>query len=116
MLIKTIDSVILYVSDIDRSVPWYRDVLELELRSRFDHFAVFELGETTLALHLENPPSDTKGSPSSMPVLLVGNFENAKATLEARGCEFVYENHLPHANFGTFLDPDQNPIQIIERL
>jgi catechol 2,3-dioxygenase-like lactoylglutathione lyase family enzyme len=116
MLIKAIDSVIVYVSNLEKSVPWYREVLELPLRSQLDHFAVFDLGDTTLALHLEQVSPGSKSSPASMPVLLVDSFMGAKSTLEARGCEFVYENHLPHANFGTFLDPDRNPIQIIERL
>jgi catechol 2,3-dioxygenase-like lactoylglutathione lyase family enzyme len=115
MLIKAIDSVIIYVSDVDRSVTWYGDVLELTLRSQSGHFAVFELGNTTLALHSDDKPSGLEKSPSSMPVLLVEKFDEAKAMLEERGCKFVYENHLAHAHFGTFLDPDQNPIQIVER-
>ncbi|RIL09293.1 glyoxalase [bacterium] len=115
MLIQRVDSVLIFATDVARSVAWYRDVLGLPVRMHHGDFAVLDAGGVTLALHggLDAPPDPRAAQ--TMPVLGVADYAAAKAQLEARGCTFTFENQTPGAVFGTFSDPDGNPLQIIQR-
>jgi len=120
MLIHATDSTLIFVTDVARSVAWYRDVLELPVRHHHGDFALLDTGNIPLALHGGAGTGDAgvPGAPrdrGTMAVLRVADYAAAKATLEARGCRFTFENQTPHAVFGTFSDPDGNPLQIIER-
>jgi lactoylglutathione lyase len=44
-----------YVGDMDKSVAFHRDVLELELKFQSPFWSEFATGETTLALHAASP-------------------------------------------------------------
>ena len=48
---------IVFVSDMDRSLAFYRDVLELPVRSASPTWTEFETPGVTLALHLANAPA-----------------------------------------------------------
>ena len=53
---------IVFVSDMDRAVKFYRDVVGLPLKFSSPHWSEFMTGETTLALHpgsAENPAGTT---------------------------------------------------------
>ncbi|MEO8082454.1 MAG: VOC family protein [Ardenticatenales bacterium] len=115
-MIRDLDMVLLFTTDVDRAVAWYTDILGLKLRARHGDFAVFETGGTPLALH-GGADASASASPSTgaTPVLRVDDYAAAKAALEAKGCVFTFENSTPHAMFGSFSDPDGNALQIIER-
>jgi hypothetical protein len=49
-----------------------------------------------------------------MPVFKVKDYQAIKTALEVKGCEFVFENSTPASIFGTFTDPDGNPLQIMQ--
>jgi len=117
MLIQNIDSIILWSSDVARSVTWYRDMLGLELQFHRGDFAVLAAGEHSIALHGgEGVEAGAEGRRfGASPVLSVADYAAAKAALEAKGITFSFENSTPGAIFGTFEDPDGNAIQIIER-
>jgi catechol 2,3-dioxygenase-like lactoylglutathione lyase family enzyme len=116
MLIQRLDTVILFVSDLERNLQWYQEVLKLHLESHRGDYAVFDLGNARLALHAGAEPGSPDKRAATTPALEVEDYRAAKATLQARGCTFVFENKVPHAIFGTTLDPDGNPVQIIQRL
>ena len=59
--------VIVFVSDMARSVAFYRDVLGLRLRSESPKWTEFETPGTTLALHLADAPSDVVVSADAIP-------------------------------------------------
>lgn len=115
-MIRTLDMVMLFASDVDRAVAWYTDVLGLTLRSRHGDFAVFDTGGTPIALHGGAEPSaGAARSAGATPVLRVDDYAAAKAALEAKGCVFTFENATPQAVFGSFDDSEGNALQIIER-
>ena len=118
MLIQNVDSVLLWSSDMARSIAWYRDVLGLETRFQHGDFAVLGAGNITLALHAgEGVESGPEGRRfGAMPVLGVADYAAAKAELEAKGVHFGFENRSPNAVFGSFADPDGNTLQIIQRM
>lgn len=115
MLVNEIPMVLIFVSDVKRSVEWYRETLELPVLYQDDGFASLQIGGQRLAVHSSEAAG---GNPraGSVPVLGVDDYQAAKATLEQRGCEFHFENQTPNAIFGSFADPDDNPLQIMQSL
>jgi catechol 2,3-dioxygenase-like lactoylglutathione lyase family enzyme len=116
MLMQGVDMVLVFVTDMDRSLAWYRDVLELPLRMRHGDFALLDTGGVPLALHGGAEPTPAGGNHGTLASFAVKDYDQAKAKLEARGCRFSFENRTPNAVFGTFSDPDGTPIQISQRL
>lgn len=113
MNIQGLEMVIIFVTDVEESVRWYQEVLGMSLVSVHGDFATLQAGESRIGLHGgANTQPDLRNA-GSMPVFRVGAYTEAKARLEARGCAFVFENSTPVSRFGTFLDPDGNPLQIM---
>lgn len=110
-------------TDLDRSVPYYRDVLGLELIARFDPpgLAFFRLGDTRLLLEAAAPPA--------ILYFRVPDIEAAHRELLGRGVVFEDEPHLIHRDdegrFGAageeewmtfFRDPDGNLLVLAARV
>jgi catechol 2,3-dioxygenase-like lactoylglutathione lyase family enzyme len=115
MLTQGLDMVLIMVTDTSRSVAWYRDVLEMTVRMHHGDFALLDAAGTTVALHGGAEPAAATGNQGTLAVFRVADYAAAKATLEDRGCRFTFENTQGSSTFGTFLDPDGTPIQIIQR-
>ena len=101
---------IVFVSDMSRSVAFYRDRLGLPLRFESSHWSEFATGEATLALHL----AETEGrevvpeSPGSCrPGFAVADLDAFHRLMLAAGVHCVEE---PKEVFGSRLaqysDPD----------
>ena len=116
MDVERLEMIIIFVTDIERSISWYEDVLEFSLVSHHGDFAALQAGDSRVGLHGGANPEPELRNAGTMPVFKVKAYTEAKATLEARGCDFIFENSTPVARFGTFLDPDGNPLQIMETL
>jgi lactoylglutathione lyase len=118
-----LNQVIVYVSDMSRSVTFYRDVLGLPLHSASEHWSQFSTGEVTLALHLSRTSESASGS-ADLPAgrvelsLEVPNVELACEELQAKGVAVegpkILENiELPVA----FLrDPDGLAIVLAQKV
>jgi predicted enzyme related to lactoylglutathione lyase len=111
-----LDHVYYWVTDMDRAVAFYRDVLGLPLlRQDGPSWAELDAGDVRLALHgvLEDHPVEPGGATA---VFRVDDLDAARARLEERGVPF--EERVGEvesfARFATFLDPDGNRVQIIE--
>lgn len=113
-----------YISNMDRSIEFYRDKLGLPLRYRTDEWTEFETGHTTLALHVGEKTQQSMGRKTMSPVpgycdigFNVDNIDEAYRVLKERGVAFVME---PKAREGEgiklaiCLDPDGLPISIAE--
>jgi predicted enzyme related to lactoylglutathione lyase len=111
-----LDHVYFWVSDMDRAVRFYADVLGLRLLRREEsNWAEFDAGPVRLALHgaIEGRPVRPGGATA---VFRVEDLDGARSDLEGRGAEF--DEHVGEvqgfARFASFHDPDGNPMQIIE--
>ena len=114
-LLKRLDLVFYWVSDMDRAVSFYRDVLGLRLARRDENTWVeFDSGGGRLALHsvAEGQPMTPGGATA---VFSVDDLDRAKADLSTRGVRFVHEGEVTgFARFASFLDTEGNTVQIIE--
>jgi lactoylglutathione lyase len=58
---------IIFVSDMNRSVAFYRDVIGLPLKMDSPHWTEFSTEGATLALHLSAAPSGQRADPHKVP-------------------------------------------------
>ncbi len=111
-----IDHVWFWVSDIDRSVGFFRDTVGLALLRRDgDDWAELDAGPVRLGLHAGRP--EMRELPHGGTVVLrVEDLDASKLALEGRGV--VFDEHVGEvegrARFASFADPDGNALQIIE--
>jgi predicted enzyme related to lactoylglutathione lyase len=114
-VIERLDLVFYWVTDMERAVSFYRDVLGLSLLRRDGTtWAEFDAGGRRLALHSagDGQPVPPGGATA---VFAVGDLDRAKADLAAQGVRFVHEGAVEgYARFASFLDPEGNPVQLIE--
>lgn len=100
---------IVFVTDMARSIGFYRDVLGLPLRFESPHWTEFETGGATLALHLAEGSGEAAGEPagSCRPGLSVADLDAFHTRMQAQEVRCVQE---PRATFGTriaqYADPD----------
>jgi catechol 2,3-dioxygenase-like lactoylglutathione lyase family enzyme len=86
-----VSNVILRVSDLSRSVEFYRDGVGMTVRSASKEFAVIDAGGIALMLNEpENPPREPSAGLAALTeiVLEVPDVRSAHAALEKRGIVF----------------------------
>jgi lactoylglutathione lyase len=103
---------IVFVTDMTRSIRFYRDVLDLPLRFESPHWTEFDTGGATLALHLAVTPVEAAASAddrpgTSRPGISVADLDAFHARMLAQHVRCVQE---PRATFGKriaqYADPD----------
>jgi catechol 2,3-dioxygenase-like lactoylglutathione lyase family enzyme len=115
IVVDRLDLVFYWVSDMDRAVSFYRDVLGLMLlRQDSATWAEFDAGGRRFALHSAGEGQPVGGGGATA-VFAVGDLNRAKSELAARGVTFTHEGDVEgYARFASFLDPDGNSVQLIE--
>jgi catechol 2,3-dioxygenase-like lactoylglutathione lyase family enzyme len=115
--VEHVDFISVPVTDMERSVEWYRDSLGLPQTSE-GAFPEFKLGDNVF-LYLIDPKSiesEFKG-PNTGPIALrVADVAETKAELEGRGIEFiddVFDTSVCH--MAPFADPDGNRFMLHRR-
>ncbi|MGH8225379.1 MAG: VOC family protein [Gammaproteobacteria bacterium] len=95
-MFSKVNYVMVNVSDMGRSVAFYRDTLGLALKFESPGWSEFETGATTLALHLAATEAGSKDARHAGPVagtcsigFSVENLDATYAELQARGARFV---------------------------
>jgi lactoylglutathione lyase len=112
---------IVFVSDMKRSVAFYRDVLGLPLKFESPEWSEFITGGATLALHLGASSTSVKDDPKQVlagrcrPGLSVPNLDEFHQRMVARK---VPCTHPPKEVFGAriaqYVDPDGLAISVSE--
>ncbi|HEX4921674.1 MAG TPA: VOC family protein, partial [Candidatus Bathyarchaeia archaeon] len=119
------DYIIVAVSDMDRSVRFYRDQMGLTLKFESKEWTEFQTGPTTLALHPARQTRVEKTNSSELVAgscslgLNVSDLEAIFKQLQSTGVPFVM-NPTERVNEGirlaVCLDPDGLPISIAQTL
>ena len=108
-----VDTLFIWVTDLDESLVWYRHI-GFEPGPRYDTWQVMNVeGDTRFALHqgIRDP-----GPSTSVPSFRVDDLEAEIDRLADMGIEPIDEiTDSGTARFVTFVDPDGNEIQLLER-
>jgi methylmalonyl-CoA/ethylmalonyl-CoA epimerase len=91
MKVDGLKFVMLASRNVDRSVEFYRDLLQLPLTSRFEDFAFFDGGSVTLALSGDLARGTPQSGTAVEIVFGVSSVRAAYDELRAAGLEFVNE-------------------------
>ena len=123
-MFKQIDYTMVVVSDMDKSVEFYRDKLGLTLKFQSPEWTEFLTGTTTLALHgggvaRTGPPA---GDPSKQAGACsigfnVENVDETYAQLQAKGIRFVMpptQREDEGIKLAVAIDPDGLPISFAQ--
>ena len=101
------------VTDLDRAVAFYRDVLGLRLLSTAGGMVFFQVGEARLMVEHGRP------TPSTTIYFDDVNLENSRQRLEAHGIKFagptetVQRTDTYDLKLAEFSDPDGNPLALM---
>ena len=119
MLFTKVGTIILLVSDMARSIRFYKDILGLPIKTKSSDWVEFFARDTTLALHpLKSKRKNIKSKPSSGRALvgfMVSDLESTATTLKQKKVKFFKE--LKNESFGKdaiIEDPDDHLISIAE--
>ena len=114
MQVERVDFVDIPSRDVERSIAFYRDVLELRQNPREP--TEFEAGNVTLAswkpqdMGVDFPKSAAHGI-----ALRVADVAAARAELEEKGVEFIGDRDSGVCNMAFFADPDGNSLILHRR-
>lgn len=107
------------VTDLDRSITWFRDVLGFEERFRAPEAGWAEVGSPTQDVSIGlGVTEEVNGAGGTTPVFGVVDIEAAKAELEGKGVTFDGDiQTLPGmVMLATFFDPDGNSYMLAQSL
>lgn len=120
-MFKRISTVLIWSEDYKALANWYKDKLELEVKKELNHpedtGVLFQIGDTQLWI---GQHSEVKGKNKDkarhMFNLDVDSVEEAYNFLKNKGVEFIappFKAPTMDYYFATFLDLDENVIQLI---
>lgn len=122
MLPNRLGVVMIYVSDMDRSIQFYRDTLGLPLRFRSPHWTEFAVEGVTLALHGGGTPGEGNGGSDAGTVRIgwaVEDLDGVCAALKERGVRFTMDPKSREGEgirLAKFVDPDGCELSLSGRL
>lgn len=99
---------IVYVTDMEASLAWYAGLLDAAPAQTSEHWSTFDLGGSTLALHLADEPS----GPGSVELSLVVGAPIEAAHTRVPGATPIVEQ--PFGRSFTVTDPDGTTMQVNE--
>jgi lactoylglutathione lyase len=119
-----VDYVMVNVSEMSRSVAFYRDTLGLALKFESPGWSEFETGATTLALHPGTRAAGSEGATQTGPAagtcslgFSVPDLNSTYAELRERGARFVMpptEQPTEGIRLAVCIDPDGLAISFAE--
>ena len=125
-MFKQLDYTMVVVSDMERSVEFYRDSLGIPLKFQSPDWTEFQTGTTTLALHgggvaQTAPPAGdpTKQAGSCSIGFNVEDVDKAYGELKAKGIRFVMpptQREGEGIRLAVCIDPDGLPIAFAQTI
>jgi len=109
------------VSDMERSVRFYRDTLGLKLRFQSPDWTEFDVGSTTLALHGGGVPAPPPGREQYAGRASIGfnvdNVDSVFEELKSKGARVLMpptQREGEGIRLTVFLDPDGLPVSFAQ--
>lgn len=122
--VRSVDYVILYAADLNRSIAFYRDELGLEFRFERDGYAEFDTGPTRFGLFERSRLGDLvgevadPGGPAGEVLFLVDDVDAEAERLRAAGVEILtgpVDRPWGHRTLH-LLDPDGHVVELAQEI
>lgn len=120
-MITGVQDVYYNVSDMTRSVAFYRNVLGLHIQSENPYFTAFDVGGVRVGLHLADDdipevPRDAHGPHAGACLTFrVEDRDEAVARMKERDVPFLAETiDEPWGKLAVFTDPDGNVLKLMQ--
>jgi catechol 2,3-dioxygenase-like lactoylglutathione lyase family enzyme len=106
------------VSDLDRSIAWWSEMLGFEPTYAMKEYGWCELGTSIEGLGLGLGQVEEVKIGGTTPTFGVSDIDAARGHMEARGVRFDGDTHEieGQVKLCTFYDPDENPFMLAEVL
>jgi lactoylglutathione lyase len=115
MTFGKIGAVILLVSDMEKSTRFYRDVLNLPIKSQSKDWTEFFNRETVLALHPAHNARQASSQGNVLVGFMVGDLEAQVQVLEKKNVRFFKRlKEEPFGKHAIIEDPDGHLISLAE--
>ena len=105
------DCVFHYVTDMERAISFYTDVLGLKLTTR-DAVARFDIDGVLFELVPAHGEADVQGNGNARLCLEVAEIHQAVQELQSQGVETSEVQEVENGTLASFADPDGNQIFI----
>ncbi len=124
-MFKQIDYTMVMVSDMARSIEFYRDKLGIPLKFQSPEWTEFLTGTTTLALHGGGIPRQAKGGSSDKDAgtcsigFNVDDVDKTYEVLKAKGIKFVMpptQREGEGIKLAVCIDPDGLPVSFAQSI
>ncbi len=117
----SINYTIVFVSDMDRSIAFYRDVFGFPVTHQSHKWTEFGTEGTTLALHLADAADHTH-THATTPAghcqigLTVPDLDDFHAEMVGKGVKCIQPPKMEHfGRLAIYADPDEMPISVAEK-
>jgi lactoylglutathione lyase len=112
---KKIGSVILIISEMEKSLVFYKDILGLPIKSQSEDWTEFFVNGTVLALHPAENKTKLKTGISMLVGFMVNDLESNVKKLKENKVKFFKEaKEEPFGKHAIIEDPDGHLISIAE--
>ena len=119
---NTFSYVIVFVSDMDKSLAFYRDILGFSLKHQSHKWTELNTGETTIALHLADTADHAHPhSHATMPAghchigLTVANINDFHVAVVGKGVKCIQSpKKEDFGSLAIYADPDGLPFSVSE--
>ena len=106
------------VSDLERSITWYREMLGFELIYKLDEYGWCEVASPIAGVSIGLGQTEELKVTGATPAWGVKDIDAARKYLESNGVRFEGETETVGgmAKLATFYDPDGNPYMLAQNL
>ena len=115
MSFKRVGAVILLVSDMENSIRFYKETLNLPLKSQSEDWTEFFSNGTVLALHPTKKKNTSKTGPNTLIGFMVDDLNTTAKYLNEKNVKFFKEpKDEPFGKHAIIQDPDGHLISIAQ--
>jgi len=114
-VLTKLGAVILLVSDMKKSIDFYKDILGLPLKYQSEEWTEFFSNGTTLALRSSKERQKTKSAPTMLTGFMINDLDSTVKRLKEKKVKFFKEpREEPFGKHAIFEDPDDHLISIVQ--
>jgi len=114
-VLTKLGAIILLVSDMKKSIEFYKDVLDLPLKYQSEEWTEFFNDGTALALRAAKEREKIKSAPTILTGFMINDMDITVRQLKEKKVKFFKEpREEPFGKHAIFEDPDEHLISIVQ--